>query len=200
MQIRITELLFRNLQDAAARAHIGVRRIDGFAHHFTKLPGHGHATGAWHLERFNQHQLAAIRRPGESRHHTDFGLLLRFFGSKLRNTEQLFCPLRRDRPGLHLAFGFPARALAKNRRHVSLEVAQTRLATVARRHELQRLIGEDGIFLGQPMLRTQLRNQVAPRDLHFLFRCVAGDANHFQTIAQRRGNVVQIVRGADEEH
>ena len=77
-----------------------------------------------------------------------------------------------------------ARALAQHGGDLPLEVAQPGLATVPRRDELQRVVGEDRVFLRQPMLGAELRNQVAPRDLHLLLRRVAGDANHLESVAQ----------------
>ena len=49
------------------------------------------------------------------------------------------------------------------------------------------------------MLFQQSGQHVAPRDLDLLFHGVAEDTNDFHAVAQRGGNVVEIVGRADEE-
>ena len=49
------------------------------------------------------------------------------------------------------------------------------------------------------MLDEEARQHVAPRDLHLLLDGVAGDADDLHPVAQRRRDVEQVVRRADEE-
>ena len=92
-----------------------------------------------------------------------------------------------------------ARALAHDRREVALEVAQARFARIAVRDERQRLVGELDVLVGDAVLLEQPRQQVAPRDLDFLLDRVAGDLDDLHAVAQRRRDVEQVVRRADEQ-
>ena len=60
-------------------------------------------------------------------------------------------------------------------------------------------VGELDVLVGDAVLLEQPRQQVAPRDLDLLLDRVAGDADDLHAVAQRRGNVEEIVRRADEQ-
>ena len=49
------------------------------------------------------------------------------------------------------------------------------------------------------MLLEKPRQEIAPRNLDFFFHRVAGDLNDFHAVAERRWNVIHIVRRADEQ-
>src|SRR3954451_22301499 len=98
--------------------------------------------------------------------------------------------LRRGRLRL---IGAGAGALAHDRREVALEVPESGLARVAIRDERQRLIRELDVLVGDAVLLEKARQQIAPRDLDFLFHGVARDPDDLHAVAQRSGDVVQVV-------
>src|SRR5437870_5256298 len=64
----------------------------------------------------------------------------------------------------------------------------------------QRGVRELHVALLQAVLFKLAWNEMTFCDLDFLRRRVARNANRFETIAQRRVNWVEPVRGGDEEH
>ena len=200
VQVVLLERGVRNRELAGPRSHVRMRRVHGFTHHVAQLPGHGQPPGAGHAQRLDHHQFAARGRPRESRDHAHLRLLLRGLRHVLRHAEQFLHPLLVDHPRALFPLRLPARALAQDRREVAFEVAQPRLARVAIRDEGQRLVGELDVPVVHAVIDEQLGQQVAPRDLDLLLHRVAGDLDDLHAVAQRAGNVEQIVRRADEQH
>jgi hypothetical protein len=97
------------------------------------------------------------------------------------------------------ALGVVARDLAAHRADLALEVAHAGLARVALDDRAQRLVGEVGLALGQPVALDLARHEVAPRDLELLLGGVARQLDDLHAVAQRPRDRVELVRGADEE-
>ena len=70
-----------------ARPHVRVRGVDRLAHHVAELSGDRQAARCPACERFDQHDVAAGRRPRETRDDADLGHLLGFLGRVARNAE-----------------------------------------------------------------------------------------------------------------
>ena len=64
----------------------------------------------------------------------------------------------------------------------------------------QRLVGDDRLRLGQPVILTLLRQDVALGNLHLLRLGVSRNLDDLHAVAQRRRNGVELIRGGNEEH
>ena len=64
----------------------------------------------------------------------------------------------------------------------------------------QRFIRNDRLCLGQPMVLTLLRQDVALCNLHLLRLGVSRNLDDLHAVAQRRRNRVELVRGGNKEH
>ena len=100
---------------------------------------------------------------------------------------------------LGCSFRLPASTPSHQRGDVPLEIAKPRFARVAVRDERQRLVGELDVFIGDAVLLEKPRQHVTPCDLDFLLDGVAGDLDDLEAIAERRGNVEEVVGRADEQ-
>src|SRR5262245_13157242 len=102
--------------------------VDRLAHHVAELAGDRHAPRARHLERFDQHDVAAVRSPCEACDDADFWHFFRFFDRVARNAKYFFDLLGVDDPRTLFAVSLATRALPHDGREVALEVAKSRFA------------------------------------------------------------------------
>ena len=90
--------------------------------------------------------------------------------------------------------------LAHHGGDLSLHIAHARLARVVTNQVHQRLIRDDRLGFGQPVILALLRQDVALCDLHLLRLGVSRNLDNLHAIAQRRRDRVELVRGGNEEH
>ena len=93
-----------------------------------------------------------------------------------------------------------ARDLAADVADFPLQVAHAGFAGVVLDQAVDARIGEVDLFLGKPGGLHLLAYQEALGDLHLLQFGIAGEADHFHAVLQRRRNGVQHVGGGDEEY
>ena len=152
-----------------------------------------------HPQRLDHHEVAARGRPGEPGDGADLGLCLRLLDRVARRAEQLLDLGHVDDPRAFLALRLAAGALAHDGGEIALEVAEPGLARVAARDEAEHLVGELDVLVGDAVLFEQSRKQIAPRDLDLFLDRVSGDADDLHPVAQRRRDVEEVIRRADEQ-
>ena len=154
-----------------------------------------------HARRLDEQDVAADRRPGEA----GGDARARWCASRLRASKR-----RRPRIACRSAAADAtcarrcprrcARRRAGRRADLALEVAHAGLARVVADDGAQRLVGDLALLGGQPGRRELARHQVALGDLQLLLLGVAGQLDDLHAVAQRPGNRVEHVGGADEHH
>ena len=181
--------------------------IGGFAHDIAEATGQLEAA----VERmdargFHGQGGAAHRGPGQARRHTDAarGLL----GLKQRFAEQFLDIFFAD-PALVGARPAAARPTAADKAHDRLahdarellfEMAHPRLAAVGRNHVLERRVVDPELPPTESVALKLLGPQVIARDRQFLLGDITGQAQRFHAIEKRRGNRIELVRGAHKQH
>jgi hypothetical protein len=123
MQIALAKHVVLDAELRGARSNVRVRGVDRLAHDVAQLAGDRKAPGARHLERFDQHDIAAGGRPREPGDDADFGHLFGFLGRIARNAEHFLDLVDVDDPGAFLAVGLGARPLPHDRRQIAFKVS-----------------------------------------------------------------------------
>ena len=131
-------------------------------------------------------QIAELIRPQKFRYR--FAVENAFF--KLLGVGALSAILRID----HFASHFAADVA-----NLALEIPHARFARIVLDQALQAVIGEFQVAALEPRLLHLLRNEKALGDLQLLKFGIAGEADYFHAVLQRRRNGVQHVGGGDKK-
>src|SRR6266403_3773444 len=123
---------------------------------------------AAHLRRFDEEDVAAVRRVGEAGRDAGLARPLGDLGEEALRTEELAHLLWRDVHALGRALGDGAGDLTADAADLALEVAEARLARVATDDLQDRVLGELDVRVVEAVLPPLLRDEMAPRDLHLL--------------------------------
>ena len=157
------------------RTHPGQRGLHRFLHHLADLAGHGEAALALHLVGFDEENVAAGRRPGQSHGHAgplhafgDFG-----FHAHLDAAQEFLQHFARDDQLFRLAFDHAARLLAADRADHLLQLAHAGFARVVAHDVPHRLLGKLDLLRRDSVFLDLARNQVAVGDVHLLLFAVA---------------------------
>src|SRR6185369_2592632 len=89
--------------------------------------------------------------------------------------------------------------LASNTADGSLHLANACFACVARRDELDRIVGDLELCTIQSVFCSLARDQVTTCDFEFLAVAVACETDDLHAVAQGRRNRTKLVRSRDEE-
>src|SRR5262249_28280417 len=177
-------------------------RLRRLLHDLAELAGHHEIPLAGHHLRLDGENLAAIRRPRQAYGDADLvNLIALGFAREFRRPEILDDVLVRDLDGpRRTLLRHPPRDLAEDLRDLPLELAQPRLARVLADDRAQRRRAELSEADAQAVLLDLLGNDVAARDVDLLLLGVSSQADDFHAVAQRRGDRIDHVGRADEEH
>ena len=149
---------------------------------------------------FDEHDVSAHRRVVHPGGDTDLVLLVGVFRVHLRPAEQLPHFVGGDGEVGGLAGGQLPRHFAGDGADLPLELAYSALARVFRHDGHHRVVGEGDVLLREPGLLELARDQVLLGDLRLLALRVAGEVDDFHPVEQWGRNILDEVRGRDEEH
>ncbi|OPZ86875.1 MAG: hypothetical protein BWY76_00743 [bacterium ADurb.Bin429] len=195
----LIELLFQP-QRLGAGARVGEGGAGGFLHYVAQRAGEDELAPAGDERHLDGHRLATHRGVGQRGGHPHLVLLLRQLMAEAPGPEKIGKLRRAHARGDGLAFGVAPGDLAANRADFALQVAHASLAGIGGDDRLQRIRREVRFILRQAVFAALARHQVAFGDLQLFHFGVAGQADDFHAVLQRRRDGLQHVRGADEEH
>ena len=167
------------------------RGLRALLHHIAQLSGEDEPSAAGRGRRLDEQDVAADRRPGEPRRHARDAGAHRDLVLEDRRPENAQKIAVRDRDRTALALRDPHGGLAQHPADLALQTANASLARVALDDSPERVIG-DLDLLWLEAVRLQLApNKIAARDLEFLVRRVAGEADDLHAVAKRTGDGVE---------
>ena len=114
--------------------------------------------------------------------------------------DQIVHAFSRDADPLGLTGRDPVRDFSGELPDLALQLADPRLAGVARDHLAQRPVCELELLARQAILSQLPRNQIALCDLELFALRVAGEAHQVHPVHERPGDGLREVRRSDEQH
>ena len=99
-----------------------------------------------------------------------------------------------------LARGDLARQLARHRSDLPLQLSHATLASVARHYGHDRIFGEGDLLVAQARLLELAWEQVRLRYLGLFLLRISGEIDHFHSVEQRSGNILDEISSRDEQH
>src|SRR5438093_1974635 len=199
VNVRVDERAFRNPQQIGVRLGVRQRRTGGLLHDVAQLTGQDQLALAAHDAGFDEHDVAADGRVIHPCRHADLIRAGHPLGMHLRPPDEIGDVLRSDGHLLSRPVRDLASDLAAELPDFALELADTRLASVAGDDLAQRAIGERQLTRAQTILSQLAGNEVPLGDLELLALGVAGEVDGLQPIEQRSGDALQEVRGRNEQ-
>src|SRR5436190_14699545 len=158
MDIVIGKEAFLNTKRPRVGSHPGQSCLHGLLHHLADLSGHGEATFTLHHIGFDEQNVAARWRPGQTHNHSrSLGTLGDFaFATNFDSTEELLNDLLGNDQLLSLTFRQATRLLTADGADVAFKISDTSLARVVAdqiAHCIVRtlnLLGRYAIFFNLP--------------------------------------------------
>ncbi len=181
----------------AGVGHGGLRRL---LHHVAQLSREPQSPLAADRQRFDEEDVPADRRPGQTGRDANLVSLQELVGEVLDGSEHLFDGGGGDAVAARLSLRDGHRHLATDRADLPLEVAEAGLPRVCLDDLPDAAVGELDVRLGDAVLLHLLRDQVALRDRELLLDGVAGQADDLHAVQERGLDRVEDVRRGDEEH
>ena len=169
-------------------------------HHLAQVAREAHLALAGRQHRFDVEDVAADLGPCEARHDARHAAHLVLLAEEFGHAEDLL-----DLPGRNLGReslveGDLLGAGSGDLRQILVQRADARLARIARNDPLDGLRRHRHLRLLDAVGLALLGQQVVQRDAHLLLHEVAGDVDHLHAVAQRRGDVDNVVGRGDEQH
>ena len=204
VHVRLREDVERDPQRARAGAKQAPRGLRRFFHHVAELAGQRDLALAGHADRFDEHDVAAGRRPCEPGRDPNLGGAARHFTLHLRLSRVLLEILRGDSHARRLPLDHLECGLAEHALDLALQLADARFSRVLGDQAVERGVGDMGalgfLALPQSCLLELARHEIALGDLELLGRRVADEGELLHAVEQRIGNRHGAVRRRDEHH
>ena len=176
------------------------RGLRAFLHHLAQLAGEDQPPRAGRARGLDEEDVAADRRPGESRGDAGHAAAHRDFGLEFARPED---GRKIVRAHVHLRGAALRDAhgnMAKDVADLALEIAHAGLARVVVDDQKQGRVADRALLRLEPGRRELARHQVAAGDLQLFGAGVAGQRDDLHAVAQRPRYGVEHVGRADEHH
>ena len=171
-----------------------------FLHHVAQVARQAHLALAGRQARLDVEDVAAHFGPRQSCHHARQPADVVLLAQELRDAQHLldigFRELRCERLLESNLLG----PRAGNLGQLFVERADARFARVARDDFLHQLGAQYQLLLADSVRLALLGQQVFERDADLLLGQIARNVDHLHAVAQRRGDVGDVVGRGDEQH
>src|ERR1019366_1721610 len=199
VDVALLEEVPRDAVPLRVRPDVGERSLRGLLHDVAELARELELPGAVHARRLDEEDLAADARPRQARRAPGlFGALRDLARVLLRAEELAHLIFVVDLARRRVALGDLDGHAADDARHLPLERPDGRFARVEVDDQIDRLVGDVELLLGDPVLFELLRDEVPPGDRELLATRVAGDLEDLHAVAERRRDRVGDVRRRHE--
>src|SRR5262249_54876883 len=159
------------------------RSRSAFLHHVAELTGEGHLAGSRHRGRLDEHDVAAYRRPCQTRRYADRCDALLDLVVEPRLLQVLDQVFRPDASPILRVLRDLARNLSEDRADLSLEVAHTRFASVVDDDRSDRRIADLRLSDGEAVGLALLGEQIPLGDLDLVLLGVARQLDDLHPVA-----------------
>src|SRR5262249_42908063 len=153
-----------------------------FAHDLAELAGQDELARAGHPRRLDEEDIAADRRPGQSRGDARHARSHCGFAFELRRAEDGGKVATRDPDRAVLAFGNAQRGMAQYLPDLALQAAHAGFARIALNDVAQRLVVDLDLTGFEPVRLRLAADQIAMRDLELLLGGVARERDDLHAI------------------
>ena len=174
MHVRLREGFQGNAETGRAGPQQAPRRLRRFLHHVAELAGQGDLAFARHLDRLDEHDVAAHRRPRQAGGDAYFRRPARHFALHVRLAGVALQRLGGHGDLLHLPLHHFERRFAEHALDFALQLADARLARVLGDEPLERGVGDARLRGREAGLDQLARQQILLRDGELLAGRVPG--------------------------